>query len=270
MSRATIARRIPILLMTLGSLAVMGMVWFGSVQRASAQCGTGGSACKTCHETQKELPVSGNAAWHSGEHASFDCSSCHGGVKGGADKAAAHTGIVTRLADQQSACQTCHTDDWQPKLAAYTAAIAAHPGGSTTSPGSSSPSSQAPGSPSAAKGSPLGNWILIGVILTVSGGGGSYVYLNERKLRSQAAPDGSIPQAPAPAPDVETDPSLAALQGRLSGLSADGLDALDILLDDPARAEQVFLSLAEMDEAEYRRFCAELRRTHPPEDGAKQ
>ncbi len=261
-----------------GVLAVLGLAWASSVRSVYAQCGTGSSSCNTCHETQKQAPVLGNAPWHGDQHSAFDCTTCHLGSKTAADQATAHKGLLVKLADQAVSCKTCHAADWQPKMMSY-AAILASGGGKSPAPSDplggylgSNPAGPSPTSPSAnstpsTSMDPVRNWILIGAILVISLGGGSYIVQNERKLRSRKSP-GNIPtQAGEAGPAFDLPPHLAGLLPNLKELSPQGMEALGVLLEDPSQAEKLFLALAQMDEDTYRRICDQLRRGKPVQTG---
>ncbi|MCL4559427.1 MAG: hypothetical protein M1281_02285 [Chloroflexi bacterium] len=260
------ARRIQILLiLSLGFAVALSLAWFGSASTASAQCGTTPSTCKTCHETQKQAPVSTLGVWHS-DHASFDyCALCHGGDKIAVDASAAHNGVTVKLNDMQAACTTCHTGDAQMRLQGYAAAlgvslengppsaaptrsgVGAFLGVNSSGVSEPTPTPVALAAPADPGPNVLGNTILVLIIAAVLIGGGGYIYWNERRNRrmGEQADNASVEALPV---DLKGYPKeVAELAPGLARLSPEGLKALRELLEDPAQAEELFLSLAELD-----------------------
>jgi len=85
----------------------------------NAACGSSVSSCKSCHEIQKQKPVSNQGKWHT-DHAQLDaCDYCHAGQPGATDKVRAHQGMVNPFDDLQFNCGSCHPSDWQQKAASY-------------------------------------------------------------------------------------------------------------------------------------------------------
>lgn len=84
-----------------------------------AACGSSVSSCKSCHEIQKQKPISNSGKWHT-DHAKLDaCDYCHGGQPGATDKARAHQGMVDPFSDLQFNCGSCHASNWQQLAATY-------------------------------------------------------------------------------------------------------------------------------------------------------
>jgi len=80
------------------------------------------SSCKSCHETQGQMPVSNHGKWHV-DHAQLDaCDACHAGKPLATDKVGAHQGMISPFSDLELNCGSgpaCHTSDWQQKAANY-------------------------------------------------------------------------------------------------------------------------------------------------------
>lgn len=97
-----------------------GIFFLLPAQSVSAQCGSQASSCKNCHETQGQLPVSGDlTTWH-GQHAFGDfCYLCHGGNNQVTEMAAAHTGMVYPLEDILISCKSCHPEDYEARANLY-------------------------------------------------------------------------------------------------------------------------------------------------------
>ncbi len=103
-------------------LSSIAIVLCGGLYRVGpihAACGSSVSSCKSCHEIQKQKPVSNQGKWHV-DHAKLDaCDYCHAGQPGATDKARAHQGMVNPFDDPQFNCGSCHPSDWQQKAASY-------------------------------------------------------------------------------------------------------------------------------------------------------
>ena len=91
-----------------------------TVQPVKAQCGSQASSCKNCHEVQAKDPVNNDGtSWHQ-SHAFGDfCYICHAGNNQATDKVAAHTGMVSPLADVKASCAQCHPNDLQARAQVY-------------------------------------------------------------------------------------------------------------------------------------------------------
>jgi len=102
-------------------LTVAAVIWLGTAQPVSAQCGSQASTCKDCHEVQGQMPVNADGTgWHQ-SHAFGDfCYICHAGNQQAAEKDAAHTGMVSPFADTKASCQQCHPKDLDDRAKVYT------------------------------------------------------------------------------------------------------------------------------------------------------
>ncbi len=100
------------------------MLFFLPPRSVSAQCGSQASSCKNCHETQAQDPVNNDGtAWHT-QHAFGDfCYLCHAGNNQATDKVAAHTGLVSPLADIDASCKSCHPNDTLTFAQTYAATL---------------------------------------------------------------------------------------------------------------------------------------------------
>src|SRR5512142_2272693 len=120
-------------------------------QSAKAQCGSQASSCKNCHEVQGKDPVnSDGTGWHQ-SHAFGDfCYICHAGNNQAKDKAAAHQGMVSPLADVKASCQQCHAADLQARAQVYADALGVEVGAgsaaqATAEPAAATGTGSAPG-----------------------------------------------------------------------------------------------------------------------------
>ncbi len=214
-------RRYFLLLSILGSmLLVASGIWLATAHPVSAQCGSGVSSCKNCHEVQGKKPVNNDGTpWHQ-SHAFGDfCNVCHGGNSQSMDKTAAHTGLVPPLSDVKASCQQCHANDLMARAQVYATKL-----GVTLGSGSSTQATSAPAqttTPAAAAAAPApvagsavtttslavndpnlvdytrnydqivlgekptnwGNVILLVVIGIVGVGGGGFVAANEKWVK---------------------------------------------------------------------------------------
>ena len=60
----------------------------------NAQCGSSVSSCKSCHEIQKQMPISNVGQYHI-DHAKLDaCDSCHAGQPFATDEARGKVGFL--------------------------------------------------------------------------------------------------------------------------------------------------------------------------------
>jgi len=110
-----------------------------TVQPVKAQCGSQASSCKNCHEVQAKDPVNNDGTgWHQ-SHAFGDfCYICHAGNNQATDKVAAHTGMVSPLADIKTSCAQCHPNDLQARAQVYAVKLGVQLGAAST-PASSAP-----------------------------------------------------------------------------------------------------------------------------------
>ena len=247
---------------------------------AQAQCGSQASSCKNCHEVQNALSVNkdGNG-WHE-SHAFGDfCANCHGGNVQATDKGEAHTGLVAPLGDVQTNCAACHPADTLDRAQVYAAALgveigageppAAEPTSAAVTP-VAEPTTAAPAPTSAPVVASVGgetgpgvidynqqyaqtvqgqaplNWgnVILGLlIVAMAGGGGVFVYFNERKLRRLAAAQ----PKPAVAPQAAPRPEPVSLAAQLAQLDPLSLRALQNILRDPDQANALLLTLARLD-----------------------
>ena len=102
-------------------LAIAAIPWLATAQPVKAQCGSQASTCKDCHEVQGQMSVNADGTgWHQ-SHAFGDfCYICHAGNQQATDKDAAHTGMVSPLADTKASCQQCHPKDLDARAKVYT------------------------------------------------------------------------------------------------------------------------------------------------------
>ncbi len=125
-----------VLLLLISAFAFVG------VKPAKAQCGSQASSCKTCHEVQAQDPVNADGTqWHQ-SHAFGDfCYICHAGNQQATDKAAAHQGMVSPMADVKASCQQCHAADLDARAKVYAdiLGVQAASGSTTTTSAASAP-----------------------------------------------------------------------------------------------------------------------------------
>jgi hypothetical protein len=144
------------------------------------------------------------------------CEFCHGGNVQAADEAAAHQGLVQPLDDVKTNCSSCHAADYQTKADTYAKALGvtlgASTGGTTPPSTASSATSNAaaqPAQPAAPQPAPAATptfdqvtdyvaqyraehpkplsagTIFTGLMLGLTVvGGGTFMYWNEKRLRS--------------------------------------------------------------------------------------
>jgi hypothetical protein len=270
-------RLVYVLPMVAGALLLAAAALSLTHTPAQAQCGSQASSCKNCHEVQAALPVNhdGNG-WHE-SHAFGDfCANCHGGNVQATDETAAHTGLVAPLGDIQTNCAACHPADTLAVAQVYAAALGVEvgagepPAGEPTSAAATPAAAATTAAPAptsvpavASTGGETGpgvidynqqyaqtvqgqvplNWgnlILGGLLVTLTGGGGTFAYFNERKLRRLAA---AHPKPPAAAPRPEP----ASLAAQLEQLDPLSLRALQTILRNPDQANALLLTLARLD-----------------------
>lgn len=273
--------------MVLGVLLIAGLIVLWPTEDASAQCGSQASSCKNCHEVQGQDPVNNDGtSWHQ-SHAFGDfCYLCHAGNSQSMDKATAHTGMVPPLSDVKAACQSCHPGDLMDRAQVYATALGVEVGtGGGSTPSSSGDSTGGTGGSSDSGSSAAGDtglsapvgmvvdtadvidynlryegktpvkWgnVIIGLLIgVVALGGGSYVFINERKLRGLPAITVSKPKKAAvesPAvPQIEGYSSeVLSLLPRIAQLNPVGLHALNRLLENPEEASELLHSLSRLD-----------------------
>jgi hypothetical protein len=237
-------KRIAFFFLALGVLLVMGSVFLMTATPVKAQCGSQASSCKNCHETQAQDPVNNDGtAWHT-QHAFGDfCYLCHAGNNQATDKVAAHTGMVSPLADVNTSCKSCHPTDVLAKAQIYATTLGQQVGtgggaaaGATSLPASSAapatteaaPTAQAVVVPSAdmvdysqrydavALGKTpanIGNIILIAILAVIVLGGGFFVLKREGLINVSFEDPKRVPiQKKYPADVVEMLPGLSRLK----------------------------------------------------------
>lgn len=278
---------IPILI---GALCLtMAVLFSQKAAPVSAQCGSQASSCKNCHETQGQDPVNNDGTgWHQ-SHAFGDfCAMCHAGNIQVKDAEGAHTGMVDPLSDVKASCMSCHPADLMDRAKVY-ADILGKPigtgGGAVAAGGGNAQPPAAPPAEPVVNPEPvmqvsapnvvdysqrydetvLGktsvNWgdvIMVVMILLIAIGGGSFVYMNERKLRG--LPGGIQLFKPAPAMPVEApvvegySNEVTALLPLLARLNPVGLHALKRILKNPDDANAMLNSLSHLDPELLRRI----------------
>jgi hypothetical protein len=250
-------------LVVLGAVVVIASgVALVQVQPARAQCGSQASSCKNCHETQLKKPVNNDGTgWHQ-SHAFGDfCYICHGGNNQAAEETAAHSGMVSPLADIKVACGQCHPNDLQPRAAVYVAKLGAplpaQPGAQTTAAATAVPTAtQAPAAQSAppppsgntSTSSNLtdyvarynqsvlhrqptnwGNVILVGVLILLVLGGALFVNRREGWVSISFTEKRTL--------DKELPADVAAIASQVAELSGASRKSLANLLQKPAAAQ---------------------------------
>lgn len=275
-------RRLLFLFFTVAGALILAGFWLSiPTGQASAQCGSQASSCKNCHEVQGKDPVNNDGTgWHQ-SHAFGDfCYICHAGNNQSMDEAEAHASMVPPLSDVKAGCQQCHPADLDERAEVYATALgvevgsgsAPTSGGSTTGGGSSETSSgssaELPASEIVVDDSALidynlryegvtpinaGNVIVSLLIAVVALGGGSFVFLNERKLRGLPAMP-KIAKEPRPAsaavdlPHVPGySPEVVALLPMIARLNPIGQHSLKRILENPEAASQMLHSLSRLD-----------------------
>ena len=133
-----------VMLMTAGILTLLITgVALAIVQPVKAQCGSQASSCKNCHEVQGQDPVNNDGkGWHT-SHAFGDfCYICHGGNNQATDKTAAHTGMVSPMADVKAACAQCPPNDLDARAQVYASLLGVTVSSSSAAPaGTTAPTS---------------------------------------------------------------------------------------------------------------------------------
>ena len=96
-----------------------GVIYLMEQRAGAIGCGGAESSCKSCHETQGQMPVSNMDQWHI-DHATLDaCDYCHAGKPFSQDEAKAHMGMVDPFSDLEFNCGSCHFTDWEQLAATY-------------------------------------------------------------------------------------------------------------------------------------------------------
>ncbi|MEW5957735.1 MAG: hypothetical protein AB1801_08435 [Chloroflexota bacterium] len=179
-------------------LLVLGLLSW-TARPAQAQCGSQASSCKSCHETQGQLPVNNNGDWHTAHAFGDFCEFCHAGNVQAKAKDEAHLGLVAPLDDVKAGCQSCHPTDYMDKAQVFASTLgvevgAGAGGGDNSSGGNDSDSDGGNATGSTSVGAPLGgeeidfnllyaeattqplvsNWGNVILILMILGAGGAF------------------------------------------------------------------------------------------------
>jgi len=211
---------------------------------------------------QGQDPVNNDGtAWHT-SHAFGDfCYICHAGNNQSTDKTAAHTGMVSPLADIQASCLQCHPNDLQERAQVYAAALGVTIGETGSSPSSAATTpvttNTLTASPCVLSGAELavddpnlvdytqryneivlgkkpinwGNIILAGLIGVVAIGGGGFVAMREKLVKLSFGETKKV-EGEYPADAVDMLP-------RISRVSSAGRKTLSRVLENPKKAEKV-------------------------------
>src|SRR5512138_3952255 len=132
------------------ALLAVCLIALATPQSARAQCGSQASSCKSCHEVQGQDPVNTDGTgWHQ-SHAFGDfCYICHAGNNQAKDKAAAHEGMVSPLADVKASCQQCHAADLEARAKVYADALGMQVGAGSAAPAAAEPAAATEAAPAA-------------------------------------------------------------------------------------------------------------------------
>ena len=237
-------KRITLLIVVVGVLLVTGSFFLMTATPAAAQCGSQASSCKNCHETQAQDPVNADGtAWHT-QHAFGDfCYLCHAGNNQATDQVAAHTGMVSPLADINASCKSCHPNDMLTLAQTYatTLGVQVGTGGTGTSAATLPATTVAPGTTAVASTpapvavvpsadmvdysqrydavalgktpTNIGNIILIAILAVLLLGGGFFVLRREGLINISFEDPKKIPVTEKyPADVVELLPALSKLK----------------------------------------------------------
>lgn len=136
-------------------LLVVGLMSW-TPQPAQAQCGSQASSCKSCHETQGQMPVNSTGEWHTAHAFGDFCEFCHAGNVQAKGKEEAHVGLAAPLDDVKAGCQSCHPTDYLDKAQIYASTLGVEVGDGTGGGGGSDTSGGGPGAGSTSVGAPLG------------------------------------------------------------------------------------------------------------------
>jgi hypothetical protein len=208
-----------------------------------AQCGSQASSCKNCHEVQGQLSVNvDGTGWHQSHSFGDFCYVCHAGNNQAKEKAAAHEGMVSPLADVKASCQQCHVADLDARAKVYGDALGVEVGSGTAAPASGESETvpvSAEAAPAVASNQcnevvvddpnhvnyaanydeivlgkkPInwGNMILIGMIGLIAVGGGGFVVTREKLINVKFGDTRKIEEE-YPADVVEMLPKIAGLK----------------------------------------------------------
>jgi len=225
------------------TILIITGVLLAAATPASAQCGSQASSCKNCHEVQGQLSVNADATGWPPSHSFGDfCYVCHAGNNQAKEKAAAHEGMVSPLADVKASCQQCHVADLDARAKVYADALGVEVGSGAVAPASSESETL----PVSAEAAPVvasnqcnevivdddnlvnyaanydeivlgkkpinwGNMILIGMIGMIAVGGGGFVVTREKLINVKFGDTRKVEEE-YPADVVEMLPKIAGLK----------------------------------------------------------
>jgi len=225
------------------TILIITGVLLAAATPASAQCGSQASSCKNCHEVQGQLSVNADGTgWHQSHSFGDFCYVCHAGNNQAKEKAAAHEGMVSPLADVKASCQQCHVADLDARAKVYADALGVEVGSGAVAPASSESETL----PVSAEAAPVvasnqcnevivdddnlvnyaanydeivfgkkpinwGNMILIGMIGMIAVGGGGFVVTREKLINVKFGDTRKVEEE-YPAEVVEMLPKIAGLK----------------------------------------------------------
>lgn len=100
-------------------ITIMAGLLLVGAPAAEADCGGDLSSCKSCHESDQQMPVSQVGVWHT-QHAFADfCANCHAGDGAAAGKEPAHLGMRPVLDHPDKSCAACHANNYATLTAQY-------------------------------------------------------------------------------------------------------------------------------------------------------
>jgi nitrate/TMAO reductase-like tetraheme cytochrome c subunit len=117
------------------TIVIITGILLATATPASAQCGSQASSCKNCHEVQGQMSVNADGTgWHQSHSFGDFCYVCHAGNNQAKDKAAAHEGMVSPLADVKASCQQCHVSDLDARAKVYADILGVEVGSGSAAP----------------------------------------------------------------------------------------------------------------------------------------
>lgn len=259
------------------ALMLAGIAFVAWPHPVAAQCGSSASSCKDCHEVKKQDPVNTKGVWHTAHAFGDFCEFCHAGNVKAKDKAAAHTGMISPLADPKGSCQSCHPDDYLARATKFAGVLGVPINASgaltATNPGTSAPvapnSSSAPCGPAAPTGGQVidlnkiyaasinpvptnnvGNLVLLALIagtLAIAGGlGWHYEHPVERGIQAWRSLLAGPALATASASGAAR-PELGTLMPLLSSSNPETLRAVGHILSDAENGPRILQAVSHMD-----------------------
>jgi len=225
------------------TILIITGVLLAAATPASAQCGSQASSCKNCHEVQGQLSVNADGTgWHQSHSFGDFCYVCHAGNNQAKEKAAAHEGMVSPLADVKASCQQCHVADLDARAKVYADILGVEVGSGSAAPASGGSEAV----PVSAEAAPVlmsdqcnemvvddpnvvdyaanydeivlgkkpvnwGNMILIGMIGLIAVGGGGFVVTREKLINVKFGDTRKVEEE-YPADVVEMLPKIAGLK----------------------------------------------------------